>query len=684
MKAVILSLLIIFAITLLLRNVFGFLRIMFSAKKPSSRTDRMMDRIKGILIYVFGQKRILKNYTWAGIEHFMLFWGFMIIIAGSLEMLILGFKPGFEIFGFLGGNLQGVYLLILDIVQALVILALVMGALNRTVIPSGKRREVNSIDAVVILGLIFGLMVSDFGFRASKIAMGIESQAWLPISSIWASFFLSNVNVTTIAFTLEFFWWFYICLLLAFLNYLPYSKHSHVLTAAPNVFFQNLDPTGKMTKIDFENVPEDLEHFGTAKFEDFSWKDILDAYTCTECGRCTDSCPAWLTDKPLSPRDIVIKLRHFATENSGKEEMKTDILPSKSWITSEELYACTTCGACVEQCPLLIDQMGKILEMRRYLTMEGKLTGAPVRTLQKLQSYGNPWGFESSDRAPWAKKEGVPVLGNGAGNNAEDFDVIFWTGCFGAYDPRGQEVALTIAQLLKEAGVKFAIMGPNETCSGDPARRLGDEALYQELAITNVKTMKAFGVKKVIANCPHCFNTLKNEYPDFGSDVEVVSHSEFLNTLIKEGKLTPTKNINEEITYHDPCYLGRHNRVFDEPREILTSIPGLEIKELDRSRENSFCCGAGGGKMWMEEEAPRVNWNRFDEIQNLGVKTAAVACPFCSTMFEDAAKYYDNETIKIKDIAEILKDSLDLPVNNSNFEKIIADSSKLEKDDNTS
>ncbi len=657
---------------------------MFSAKRPSFRMDRMMDRTKGIFIYVFGQKRILKNYAWAGIEHFMLFWGFMIITFGSVEVLILGFVPNFEMFSFLGGNAQGVFLLILDIVEALVLIALVMGVLNRTVIPSGKRREVNSIDAAVILGLIFALMVSDFGFRASEIAMGTERESWLPISSIWASFFLANANLTTIAFTAEFFWWFHVCILLAFLNYLPYSKHSHVLTAVPNVFFQNLEPTGKMTKLDFENMPEDIEHFGSGKFEDFSWKDVLDAYTCTECGRCTDVCPAWATDKPLSPRDIVIKLRHFATENANKEQMKTEYLPDQKWVTPEELYACTTCGACVEQCPLLIDQMGKILEMRRYLTMEGKLTGPSVRTLQKLQSYGNPWGFEASDRAPWAKAEGTPVLGNGGGDSAESYDVIFWTGCFGAYDPRGQEVASTIAQLLKEAGVKFAIMGPSETCSGDPARRLGDEALYQELAMTNIETMKRFNVKKVVANCPHCFNTLKNEYPDFGSDVEVVSHSEFLNNLIKEGKLTPTKNIDEEITYHDPCYLGRHNRIFDEPREILTSIPGLEIKELDRSRENSFCCGAGGGKVWMEEEAPRVSWNRFDEIQNLGVKTAAVACPFCSTMFEDAAKHHDNETIKIKDVAEILRDSLDLPVNNSNFEKLTVDSSELEKNDDTS
>ncbi len=684
MKAAILTILILLAVGFFLKNVLSFLKIMFSAKKKSFRADNIIERTKGFFVYVIGQKRILKNYTWAGVEHFMIFWGFMIITVGSLEHIVLGFVPGFEIFGFLGGNAQATFLLILDIVQALVIIALGMGVLNRTVIPSGKRREVNSIDAVVILGMIFGLMVSDFGYRASKVALGVQPETWLPISSLWAELFLSNVNASSAAFSAEFFWWFHVSLILAFLNYLPYSKHSHVLTVIPNVFFQNLEPRGKMNTIDFENVPDDFEHFGAGKFEDFSWKDVLDAYTCTECGRCTDNCPAWATDKALSPRDIVVKLRHFVTENANSDAMKEEYLPSDEWVTADELYACTTCSACVEQCPLFIDQMGKILEMRRFLTMEGKLTGTAVRTLQKLGSHGNPWGFEATDRAPWAKENEVPILGNGAGDNAEDFDVIFWTGCFGAFDPRGQEVATTITDLMKEAGVKFAIMGPNETCSGDPARRLGEEALFQELAMTNVETMKGFNVKKVIANCPHCFNTLKNEYPDFGSDVEVVSHTEYLNSLIKEGKLNPTKNIDEEITYHDPCYLGRHNKILDEPREILEAIPGLEVKELERSRENSFCCGAGGGKIWMEEEAPRVNWNRFEEIEKHGVETVAAACPFCNVMFEDAAKYKGNDSIKIKDISELLKDSLDLPVKNSNFEKLTSDEGSKDSNESSS
>ena len=378
MKAILLTLLIVLALGFFFRNVLSFLKVMFSAKKKSFRADNIIERTKGFIVYVIGQKRILKNYTWAGVEHFMIFWGFMIITFGSIELIVMGYLPGFELFGFLGGTAQENFLLILDIVQALVVIALVMGVLNRTVIPSGKRREVNSIDAVVILGMIFGLMLTDFGFRASKVAMGIEPQSWLPISSFWASIFLNNLNASTLAFSAEFFWWFHIALILAFLNYLPYSKHSHVLTVVPNVFFQNLEPRGKMNKIDFENLPDDVEHFGAGKFEDFSWKDVLDAYTCTECGRCTDNCPAWATDKSLSPRDIVTKLRHFATANANSEALNEEYLPSEDWVTPDELYACTTCSACVEQCPLFIDQMGKILEMRRFLTMEGQLTGTAV------------------------------------------------------------------------------------------------------------------------------------------------------------------------------------------------------------------------------------------------------------------------------------------------------------------
>jgi len=655
------AILIIAAFGFFFYNIYNLIKIL-RIGKYEARFDNIVERIKRVLIYVFGQKRLVKNYTFAGVEHFMIFWGFVIITIGTIEILLGGVFPGFKL---IPGSAHNVYEFILDIVQLLVLVAIVMGIINRTTI--AKRREVNGLDAVVILGLIFGLMITAMGVFGTSIALGQSEAKWLPVSSTVAAMFFNGMGEGGLRFSHEFFWWFHVLIVLGFLNYLPYSKHSHVFTAIPNVFFQNLKPRGALNPIDFEDIPEDIDHFGAATIEDFTWKDLLDAYTCTECGRCTDNCPAWHTQKPLSPREIVVKLRHYVS-SEGKELLNGgssngaghDIIPSPEWVTEEELWACTSCNACVEQCPLFIDQMGKIMEMRRYLTLEGKLTGTAGKTLQKLQTQGNPWGFNESERANWlANYDGVNVIGEDGNEDASGFDYIYWMGCYGGYDPRGQKIAQSIVSLLSQAGVNFAVLGPMESCTGDPARRLGEEALYQMLATQNIETMNELKVKKVIANCPHCFNTIKNEYPQFGGDFEVINHTELLNDLVKEGKLKPNKEINQSVAYHDPCYLGRYNRIFDAPREVLNSIPGLKLIELDRKRERSFCCGAGGGKIWMEEEAPRVNWNRFEEVESKKPDTVAVACYFCDTMFEDAAKQAGNEEMEIKDISVLLRESIE-------------------------
>ncbi len=658
MKPVVLAILVVAAFAFFAYNIYNLIRLL-TIGKPEVRWDRVGERIGKVLVYVFGQRRLVRNYRFAGIEHFMIFWGFVIITVGTLEMLIGGIVPGFRLFP---GTAHNVFELILDIVETLVLVALAMGLINRFTI--GKRREINAPDAFVILGLIFSLMVTALAHNGARVALGEAEAAWLPVSSLFASLY-QGMDAGSIHFAKEFFWWFHVLIVLGFLNYLPYSKHSHVFTAIPNVFFQDLGPRGALKPIDFED--ESLESFGSSKLEDFTWKDILDAYTCTECGRCTDNCPAWNTEKPLSPRDIVVKLRHYATQEGARilsgelPRHEQPDLPSEEWVTPDELWACTTCNACVEQCPLFIDQMGKIIEMRRYLTMEGKLSGSAVRTLQKLQSHGNPWGFEPTDRAAWLSEiDGVNVLGAGSDGDASGYDVVYWMGCFGAYDPRGQQIARSFVELMKKAGVNFAVLGPAETCTGDPARRLGEEALFQMLAMQNVETLNELKVKKIVANCPHCYNTLKNEYPQFDGHYEVVSHTEFLLSLIEEGRLSPTAEIKEKITYHDSCYLGRYNNVYDSPREILRKIPGVDLVEMKRARHNSFCCGAGGGKVWMEEEAPRVNWARFDEAASLEPDTVATACYFCSTMFEDAAKFRDKaDEIGIRDVAEILKDSVE-------------------------
>lgn len=653
MKPLIMSIMLVLAFGFFAYNIYNLVRLVLLGKKKEDRFDNIPERIKKVLVYVFGQKRLLK-YRFAGIEHFMIFWGFVIITIGTVEMLVSGVIPGFKL---IPGTAHEYYEFILDIVHVLVLVAIGMGIINRLTI--GRRREVNGPDAVVILGLIFGLIITAFLTTGARVALGEANASMLPVSTIFASIYAGMAD-QSVVYWKEFFWWFHVLIVLGFLNYLPYSKHSHVLTAVLNVFFQKLTPKGEIPKIDFENIPEDIDHFGSGKIEDFSWKDILDAYTCTECGRCTDQCPAWNTEKVLSPRDIVVKLRHYVSSEgkeiiNGKESAE---LPGNEWITPDELMACTTCGACVEQCPLFIDQMGKIIEMRKYLTLEGKLTGTATRTLQKLQNYGNPWGFDQKDRASWLGEfEDVPVLGKDA-ENADEYDVVYWMGCFGAYDPRGIEVSKAVVSLFQQADVNFAVMGPMETCTGDPARRLGEEALYQMLASQNVETMNEINVKKIVTNCPHCFNTMKNEYPQFGGNYEVIHHTDFLYQLIEEGRLRPQNSVNEKMTYHDSCYIGRYNDIYDSPREILKSIPGIDLVEMERSRSNSFCCGAGGGKIWMEEEAPRVNWNRFDEASGLEPNTLATACYFCNTMFDDAARYKGKEEeIQIKDVAEILNSS---------------------------
>ena len=669
MKPIIMAVLITTAFAFFFYNIYNLIKIL-RLGKSEMRFDNLTERFRRVLVYVFGQKRLLKNYTFAGIEHFMIFWGFVIITIGTIEMLAGGVIAGFKL---IPDPAHAVYEFILDIVQLFVLIAIVMGIINRTTI--AKRREVNGLDAVVILGLIFGLIITAFGATGSKIAMAGELSGWHPVSSTFAGLFFLGMSENGLVFSHEFFWWFHVLIVLGFLNYLPYSKHSHVFTAVPNVFFQSLEPRGALKPIDFENMPDDIDHFGAGTIKDFTWKDILDAYTCTECGRCTDNCPAWHTEKPLSPREIVVKLRHYASSD-GKSLMNEDgssngdrtakIIPGPEWITEDELWACTSCNACVEQCPLFIDQMGKIMEMRRFLTLEGRLTGTAVKTLQALQTQGNPWGFSDRDRAKWVSKvDGLNIIGEDGVEDASEFDYVYWMGCYGGYDPRGQKIAESVVSLLMQAGVRFAVLGQMESCSGDPARRLGEEALYQMLATQNIENLKELKVKKLIANCPHCFNTIKNEYPQFGGNFEVINHTQLLNDLIKQGKLNPTKEVNEKVAYHDPCYLGRYNRVFDEPREVLRSIPGLSLVELDRRRERSFCCGAGGGKIWMEEDAPRINWNRFEEVESKNPDTLAVACYFCDTMFEDASKHAGNEKMEIKDISVILRESIERQVSNT-------------------
>ncbi len=456
----------------------------------------------------------------------------------------------------------------------------------------------------------------------------------------------------------------------SFLVFVVYSKHLHIFMAPLNVAFSRqpraLGALDKTPSMDMEELAEDAT-FGVGRIEEFSWKQLLDLATCTECGRCQSQCPAWATDKPLSPKLVVMDLRDelFAAAPrllSGAADADANAPAPHALvggvIEPDVLWSCTTCGACVEECPVDIEHVDAIVDMRRHeVLMESRFPSEAGSMLRNIESRGDPWGMGPAKRLEWT--EGldfeVPVV---SGTIPEGIEYLFWVGCAGALDERARRTTQTIARLLRAAGVAFAVLGPAESCTGDPARRLGNEYLFQTQAQQNIATMNEAGVRKVVASCPHCFNSIAREYPALGGDFEVVHHSQLLATLIAERRLDPGR-LDATVTYHDPCYLGRHNRVFDEPRSVIDSLEGVRSVEMHRCREKGFCCGAGGARMWLEESiGSRINLNRTDEALETGADVVSTACPFCMIMLDDAVKTRGREdTVEVLDVAQLLERS---------------------------
>ncbi|KOR87556.1 heterodisulfide reductase-related iron-sulfur binding cluster [Paenibacillus solani] len=673
--------------------------------KPANLKKDLKERLSQFAIQVFGQSKLFKDRK-SGLMHFIVFYGFIILQFGALDIIWKGLSGrSLPIPGHAG------FILMQEITVALILLAIGYAAYRRY--GEKLKRLKRGWKPSIIVFFITTLMASVLLTMAfERLMEGLAWSAMAPISSSIATVFawMPSVAVTVCYYV---FWWLHLLILLSFLIYVPQSKHFHLITAPINILVRRTDPPGKLSKLDLED--EEAEAFGVGKIEDFTQKQMLDFYACVECGRCTNVCPASNTGKLLSPMHMIVKLRDHLTEKGAaltsksawmpasvfgspgvhsmgatdlalvgwKGEGITDIGPTmdvqkRSWhqvegvdpkdvqliggvMTEEEIWACTTCRNCEDQCPVANEHVDKIVDLRRHLVlMEGSVPQEGQRAMQNIERQGNPWGISRSDRSKWVKEvdpEGALNLKIPTVKENPDFDVLFFVGSMGSYDNRSRKITRAFVRLMNEAGVNFAILGNEEKNSGDTPRRMGNEFLFQQLCMENIETFQKYDVKRIVTACPHTFNILKNEYPEFGLEAEVIHHTELLDQLVKEGRLQPKYQVQEKITYHDSCYLGRYNDMYEQPRSVLRAIPGVELLEMERTRENGMCCGAGGGQMWMEEDAgKRVNLARTEQALSVSPTIISSACPFCLTMLEDGTKLMEvEESVKTRDIAEILE-----------------------------
>jgi Fe-S oxidoreductase len=692
LEKILMALVVLVALGLFARRaaqLYGMLRL----GRDENRFDHVGGRILRELKVVFAQQKLLK-WPFPGLMHAFIFWGFLVLFTTIVEAFGGVFVEGFAlpVVGHWGplGFLQDLFVL-------LVLAGIVMAVYIRKVQRPGRFRGSHLKEADYILIAISGIMLTILGLRATEAALGRlpYSRAAAFASSFVASHLFDGMGHPALAAWNTVFLWAHSLLILGFLVYIPYSKHLHIVTAPFNVLFSAAPsrPSGalKPIDIDIEAMTEE-DVIGAGKLPDLTWKQLLDTYTCTECGRCQSMCPAWNTGKPLSPKLLIMSLRDHLFE-AGPQLLEAKKAASRAGaaangangaaangsdgngaggagdglhlaelaslaslnpdvLDDEVIWDCTTCGACVDVCPVDIEHIDHIVDMRRNLVMmESRFPREMQTTLTNLENSGNPWGQPQSARLDWAKGLDVPVLGD----TVDHCEVLYFVGCAGAFDDRNKKVVRAFAQLLQRAGIEFAVLGPAEQCNGDPARRLGHEYLFQMMAKANIETLDRFGVTHIVTACPHCFNTLRNEYPQFGGNYKVRHHSELLAELVESGRLAVEGSFAPKVTYHDPCYLARHNDVVDAPRTILQRA-GADLTEMPRHGRRTFCCGAGGGRMWMEERVgKKVNVDRTDEALAMDTDVIGVGCPFCHIMLDDGVKERGaDERVVIKDLAEIL------------------------------
>ena len=619
--------------------------------RPENRFDNLGHRLHEMLLYAFGQKRVISQPF--GINHFVIFWSFIILLIANGEFMLHGVFPQISL-ELLPEVVYHPVLLLLDIVSLLALLAVITAAIRRVISPPYP--EARTAEAFFILSLIGILMLASFGINASRLAGGEISSdllGWLPVSG----FFAKSVTSASAPSLYSFSWWAHAVALLAFMNYLPYSKHMHIMTAIPNCFFRRLGNPNTQPREEFIAG----NSFGVDQVDHFSWKDLMDSFSCTECGRCQKVCPASITGKPLNPRGIIHEIKVNLLENGPllKRGAKP-VLPligngGEGSCSEEAIWSCTTCGACMEACPVFIEQMPKIIQMRRHLVeTEARFPEELLNLFENMEGRSNPWGIAPTDRTKWFSQLNVKAF------DKDTTEYLFYVGCAGSFDSRNKQVTLAMAQLLDKAGVSWGVLGKDEKCCGDSVRRLGNEYVFDQMAQENVALFKERGVKKVIAQCPHCFSTLKNDYRQYGIGLEVIHHSELLRNLVRDGrlKINQTTDMFGSTVFHDSCYLGRHNDIYEAPREVIESSTGSGPADMGRNRNKAFCCGAGGGRMWMEEHSgERINLTRVKEALETKPDTICVSCPYCLTMFEDGLKDEGAAAVRVRDVAEVLAEA---------------------------